>query len=197
MKKLTNIIAVITLIAIQTICAAQSAKKEPEHSGVYLTLADFKSGKLTYGIDCRADKHKIILHDFLSKPYIDVIHEGMKHTLQKKDIYAFRDCNDIVFRFFNNREYQLTESGAINIYFLEESRSEGKGFRIVKIYYFSILPDGEIKPLTTANLKAAFPDNHKFHDALDTNLRDSDPSEYDTFHKMFKVNHIYHMSLDK
>ena len=58
-------------------------------------------------------------------------------------------------------------------------------------YYFSILPLDVIKQLTINNLKEAFPDNHKFHDLLDQNFNGNyEVSEYDSFHKMYKVNHL-------
>jgi hypothetical protein len=46
-----------------------------------------------------------------------------------------------------------------------------------------------------ANLKAAFPTNHKFHDELDANFKsDKELTAYDSFHKMYKVDHILMMS---
>jgi len=175
---------------------AQTTNKEAAHSGIYLTLANFHAGKLTYEIDCSKEKHKIKLHDFAGKAYIDVIHDGVKHTLQKKDIYAFVDCDNNVFRFFNNSEYQLHESLAISIYSKQESQSEYKSFKLVDVYYFSVGDTGAIKPLTIENLKYAFPDNHKFHDMLDAQFKDvTDIAEFDTFHKVYRVNHLYQMSL--
>jgi len=48
---------------------------------------------------------------------------------------------------------------------------------------------GPVLPLTRADLKRAFPDNHKLHDGIDqTFTSDSDLAQYDSFHKMYKVN---------
>lgn len=174
---------------------AQTNHTDTTLAGVYLTLADFQSGKLTYDIDCVNEKLKIKLHDFLTKSYIDVYYKGVKHTLQKNDVYGYQDCNSNIFRFFNNKEYQLMESGYINIYVMDELISVGRGFKSEKVHYFSSQPDSEIKPLTILNLKYAFPKNHKFHDDLDNMFNYEDVSVYDTFHKMYKVNHIYKMSL--
>jgi len=45
--------------------------------------------------------------------------------------------------------------------------------------------------LTLENLKQAFPDNHRFHDALDATFAAGRVlAEYDEFHKMFKVNRL-------
>ena len=95
-----------------------------------------------------------------------------------------------------NEEYKIEEVRSITIYSLQESAPSGKSFRWINVYYFSSTPDDEIKPLTIENLKFAFPDNHKFHDTLNETFKDNvSVSEYDTFHKMFKVNHTYEMSL--
>src|SRR2546428_7567152 len=60
-----------------------------------------------------------------------------------------------------------------------------------KAYFFSVGPNGEVLPLTIANLKKAFPDSHRFHDNLDMAFRnDSQLAKYDDFHKMFKVNRL-------
>ena len=53
------------------------------------------------------------------------------------------------------------------------------------------------KLLNHENLKKAFPDNHKFHDGLDASFKGKDISAYDAFHKMFKVNHLYLMTVNK
>ena len=196
MKPLKQFLIIASLLLLSNSIFCQAKKEEPALAGVYVTLPDFQAGKLSYDIDCAAEKQKIKLHDFFSKPYFDVYYKGEKHTLQKKEVYAYRNCNNKTFRFFNNEEYQLAESGKISIYLLEQAKAEGKAFVIVNVYYFSATPDGEIKSLILENLKKAFPENHKFHDALDQTFKGNiDVSDYDSFHKMYKVNHIYEMSL--
>ena len=135
---------VVLLFASTLNAVAQNTTSEPAHSGIYLTLTDFHAGKLTYEIDCSSEKHKIKLHDFANKSHIDVIHDGMKYTLQKKDIYAFADCDNHVFRFFNNSEYQLHESLPINIYSRQEGEQQYKGFKLVDAYYFSVEIQGKL-----------------------------------------------------
>ena len=59
------------------------------------------------------------------------------------------------------------------------------------MYYFSTNVSAALQDLTKANLKAAFPNNHKFHDALDANFKeDKELINYDDFHKMYKVNRL-------
>ncbi|MDP4150220.1 MAG: hypothetical protein Q8927_06735 [Bacteroidota bacterium] len=62
-------------------------------------------------------------------------------------------------------------------------------------YYFAKDSSDVLQLLTKENLKRAFPDNHRFHDALDATFReDKELVNYDGFHKMYKVNHLLEMS---
>jgi len=62
-------------------------------------------------------------------------------------------------------------------------------------YYFVAGNSKTLQLLTKDNLKAAYPNNHKFHDALDATFKDDKALyEYDSFHKMYKVNHILMMN---
>lgn len=79
-------IFVVAILFISSLNAvAQITNKESVRGGIYLTLADFHVGKLTYEIDCSTEKHKIKLHDFTDKSYIDVIHDG-KNTRSRRKI---------------------------------------------------------------------------------------------------------------
>jgi hypothetical protein len=196
-KKIVALKGKITLAIIGLLLSSVVGHSQTNNSGIYLSLADYQKEKLTYEIDCSKEKHKIKLNEFFNKPYITVIHDGKKYSHQKNDIYGFKDCNNKIFRFYKNKEYQIEESGNIIIYSLERNETQGKGFKLVKDYYFSTAADNVINTLSVENLKRAFPDNHKFHDLLDENLKDGDASAYDSFHKMYKVNHLYQASLKK
>ena len=64
------------------------------------------------------------------------------------------------------------------------------------MYFFSTDAIAAPQALTKAKLKAAFPDNHKFHDALDAQYKDDDELyTYDNFHKMYKLNRVYENSI--
>jgi len=48
-----------------------------------------------------------------------------------------------------------------------------------------------LQELTKMNLKKAYPENHGFHDVLDTNFKeDKELTSYDEYHKMYKINWI-------
>jgi hypothetical protein len=92
------------------------------------------------------------------------------------------------FRTVANHEYQILDAKDLYIYSTNVLVRKGT---TDKAYFFSVGPDGEVIPLSIVNLKKAFPDNHRFHDALDMVFRnDSQLTRYDDFHKMFKVNRL-------
>ena len=196
MKKIKLVlIGAIMVFEIGANAQTEKPAKEPTLGGMFMNYADYKDNKLTYEIDCAQERFKIKLHDFFSKSYVDVTSNGKKYTLQKKDVYGFKDCIGNVYRFFGNEEYHLAETGNITIYSIQRSVPEGKVMKNVNVYFFSAKEDGMIQELTIANLKLAFPTNHKFHDMLDETFKNvEEVSQYDSFHKMYKVNHLYQMS---
>jgi hypothetical protein len=92
------------------------------------------------------------------------------------------------YRVVANQRYEVIEARALYIYSSDMVVRKGA---IEKAYFFSVGPIGDILPLTIANLKKAFPDNHAFHDSLDMMFKnDSQLTKFDDFHKMFKVNRL-------
>ncbi len=186
MKKQICVLKTVLFLLI-----ALNAASQNEKSGVYLTFKDYLSNKLTYEINCKTETHKIKLNEFLNKSYITVVHNGEKFNLNKDSIYGFISCDEPLARFQNKEHYYLDEKGGVWIFFRLEGKSSGKTFYTEKIYYFSVKGDGKLMELSIENLKSAFPTNHKFHDMLDAQFNSSAKiAEYDSFHKMYKVNHL-------
>jgi hypothetical protein len=182
----------VAAIILPLTLSLQIQAATPKISGVYLTAADYKDGKLSFEGDCRSKTHRLELHDVLNKSYIDVTHESEKRRYQKSDLFGFRACDGRDYRFSSKLEYQILESKDLYIYAHEEQVTYGKGMRqTMGRYHFSVGADGPILSMTLQNLKQAFPDNHRFHDLLDANVGAGQKiEEYDDFHKMFKVNRL-------
>ena len=159
-------------------------------SGVYKTFEDYNNNKLSYEIDCKTEKHAIRLNEFLNESHITIKHNGEKIKLQKDSIYGVLSCDEPLIRFQNKKHFYLAEKGTIWIFYKEEQVVQPKGFWYEKAYYFSTKGDGTIIELSIKNIKEAFPNNHVLHDRLDEQFQSITISEYDTFHKMFKINHI-------
>jgi len=189
MKKLVKIAAMIAGIAIISTSSLFAQK-----SGVFKSFADYTSGKMEYGIDCATEKHKIKLNDFLGKNYITVVHEGKPYDLKKAEIWGFQLCDEKIVRFQGKEDYSVGDKDILWVYSKQSpvsGNAKTGSSKTVTTFYFSKGGDGEIKELTLLNLKAAFPDNHMLHDAIDVQFKtDASLGEYDEFHKHYKINHL-------
>jgi len=189
MKTIVKKIAVIAGFALISTGSLFAQK-----SGVFKTFADYTAGKMEYGIDCATESHKIKLNDFLGKSYITVIHEGKPYDLKKNEIWGFQLCDEKIIRFQGKNDFEASDKGILWIYIKQytvHGNTKANSNKTVTNYYFSKGGDGEIKELTLLNLKAAFPDNHKLHDAIDSQFKsDASLGEFDQFHKMYKINHF-------
>ncbi len=162
-----------------------------KRSGIYRTPADFLAGRLEVGIDCGTERHRINRHTVLDRPYVDVTHNGSDTRLLKSDIFAYRECDGLLVRFVEGREYSVLAIGNITLYVRPVMVSVGKGARTEAAYYFSRTVADSIAPLTRAALKAAFPEQHVFHDRLDALTRsDAELAAYDTTHRTYRALYI-------
>ena len=185
------VLTFLVVLATFMFTPATLALATSETSGIYLTAADYRDGRLALEGDCGSKTHKLSLHDVLNKPYVDVTHESEKRRYPKSDLFGFRACDGRDYRFASNLQYQILESRELYIYAREVPVPSGKGYQFIREYYFSVGPEGQILALTLENLKQALPNNHKFHDSLDATFGpEREPWEYDEFHKMFKVNRL-------
>ncbi len=188
MKKFNyGIMLAINILAISTAVA------QKDSSGIYKTAKDFQERKLSYAINYKTEKHKIKNNLLFNSKEIKVKHAGETYTLPKNETYGFRNTKGEEIRFVDNKEYKILNPGeALLIYVYEHpSHSPKETEKYSPLYYFSTDASSAPMSLTKANLKAAFPDNHKFHDALDAQFRsDKELYTYDQFHKMYKLNWI-------
>ena len=182
----------VTAYAAMVIVGASSLFAQK--SGVFKSYADYTSGKMEYGIDCAKETHKIKLNDFWGKDFITVIHDGKPYDLKKAETWGFQLCDEKIVRFQGKEDFEASDKGILWIYskqHAEHGNPKTGGHKTITDYYFSKGGDGEIKTLTLLNLKAAFPDNHKLHDAIDGDFKtDESLGEFDQFHKMYKINHF-------
>lgn len=190
MKTIENLIKRITVLAGIAILGTSSLFAQK--SGVFKTYSDYQSGKMEYGINCATEKHKIKLNDFLGKDYITVVHDGKPYELKKAETWGYQLCDEKIVRFQAKEHYPLQDKSILWIYTKETMQtSSHAGGKKITTYYFSKGGDGEIKELTLLSLKAAFPDNHMLHDAIDKQFTsDASLGEYDQFHKHYKINHF-------
>ncbi len=190
-KYLRPLFIVLLLIVYQ----ASKAQDSMVTSGIYLTIEDYKNNKIIEEASCRkGQEEEFKKHDFFQRESFEVIYKGKRKTYLKSSIFAYRDCNNKVWRFYNNKEYEILEVKAICIYKLSKVVMNGITVEKDPVYYFSKGLSGEVKQLSLANLKTAYSDNAKFCDDIDKEFKDDYTDKaihaYDFAHKMYKVNYI-------
>ena len=183
----------LVFLAVMAVGVGRASAKNA--TGIYLTAEDFQNARLTSQSKCGSPGHKTELHDVLQKPYIEVTHEGETRRYEKSQIYGFRSCGGQDYRFVEKNEYEILESLGLAIYAHDvparNPKDTSRGLATSREYFFSGGAGGSVLPLTIANVKKAFPDNHAFHDGLDMTFHtDDELSQYDTFHRMFKINRL-------
>lgn len=161
-------------------------------TGLYLSDVDFAEGKVSYG----AEHHKIKANVPFQHGKVKVWHGEQQMLLDKSQLYGYRDKNQQDYRFVGNNAYKILDAKGFNMYSREVETSKGKGRVKETKFYFSAEPGSEIKELTIANLKQAFPENGKFHQLLDMQFRSNDELvRYDDFSKVFKLKAIYNETI--
>ena len=173
--------------------ASMSLYAQP--GGVYLSVADFENGKVSYPFDC-SRKSRIKLNEFLRKDFITLIQGRESINIPRDSVFGFRDCDHKIFRIGPENHYEiLNPAEVIILYRAEEVAS--KSLEGWVFYFFSNTLKGKMRDLTRENLKREFPDNTKFHELLDHSFRSEHYAEYDEYHKSYKLNLIYAESLGK
>ena len=123
---------------------------------------------------------------------------GKTYTMKKTETFGYRSCGGKEYRFVDNKTCKILNPGEpLLIYvYQHQSHSPKEAQKYAPMYFFSVDAASEPQPLTKSNVKAAFPDNHKFHDALDTQFKeDMELYAYDSFHKIYKLNRILQNSM--
>lgn len=183
----------MSILLMCQLTIGQSAHSQQNSSGIYKTAEDFQQKTLSFSIDCNLEKHKIRTNILFDGSEVRVKHMGTTYTMKKSETFGYRACGGKVYRFVDNKEYTiLNPIETLNIYYYQNpAHSPKEAAKYHPMYFFSKDAKSELQELTKANLKAAFPGNHKFHDALDVNFKeDKEISAYDSFHKMYKLNWI-------
>ncbi len=187
------IIATSLLILKSTLSFSQK-----DSSGIYFTVNDYVKRTLSFAINCKTQKHKIKSNLIFHPKAISIKHGDSTYTYSKDSVYGIRYCDGSMVRIYDNKEYPLINPYEEIVIYKIVSGPPGKGSLPMITYYFSKNAGSNIQELTIYNLKAAFPDNHKFHDLVDMEFHNNDELiVYDSFHKCMKVNHVFNLSLQK
>ena len=190
----------LCVILASTLLSILSASAQRDSSGIYKTTEDFQQRRLSYAINCKTEKHKINPNVFFKVAVVKVKHQGTTYTFKKSEVFGYRTCDGKEYKFVDDKEYSiLNPTEPLIIYMYQHPAHSGKDVSkgmYQPQYFFSKDASSPLQDFTKANLKAAFPGNHKFHDALDANFKeDKDLVNYDNFHKIYKINRLYSSSM--
>ncbi len=170
---------------------ATLAMSQSDSSGVYLSVMDFSKHKLSYGCNCRTENCPLSAIPLFPSQKITIKHGGQKHILKKSELFGYKGCNNKIFRFFGKSQYLILNSQDLFLYEKTEESGTGMNPEIEDFYYFSVSAETKILPLTSDNLKEAFPRNVKFHDLLDSFFKsDSELIAYDKYLQNYKLLHV-------
>ena len=186
---------IATIILAFALIQKSNAQNHP--AGLYLTTSDYLNHKLSYTTDpAHPDGTKIFAHQFLEGKTVSVVSNGQKQILEKNKIFGYRDSNGDDFRFYGNKAYQIIDSTGFFIYRADKLMQQGKGYKPIKVYYFSTKADSEMLPLTLENIAITFRENKKFRLMVDAEFKsDFSLAAFDNISKAFKIKELYTESL--
>ena len=101
-------------------------------------------------------------------------------------------------RLFNHHLYEVVDTAFFVVYhgYKTVEKIPNKGVMTVSQYYFSKTPSSEIYELSIANLEKAFPENYRFHYALEEEFKsDRSLMAYDNYLHEYKVKYLFSASL--
>ncbi len=163
MKTNIKFTAVALMLCITSQVFAQREKeiKNSEVEGLYLTLSDFQSGKLTRPTDMQHKGDKIKLKQFCISPDIISIEQDKETIFYKDSIFAIRLTNGENYRFINRTPCLIADTSYLYIYTNKTTKTEtvwGSRSRRTKevpitYYYFSIDNQNHVYILTLENLR--------------------------------------------
>lgn len=182
---------IIFFIAL-VITGALSAQHTEHLKGIYLTAEDFKLKKLTH-----ASKHTHLkLHEVFKKDIIEVKLNDSTYTYEKKDVYGYRESSGEEYRIIDGKFHLIVNPSENILIYKVPKGTVQKGLTQTYAYYFSVNHSSSIMELTMRNVEKAFGNNKKFDEFVEIHFKsDSDLLEYDSEHKMYKLNRLYSLSL--
>jgi hypothetical protein len=168
-----------------------ATKGQKDSSGVYMSAVDFTNKKLTYGINCKTENHKIKLNIFFNRDYITVIHEGNKYNISKDSVFGFKTCNGSSYRIADKIDYTILNADD-NLLLYEFIPMSAPKNPQPPVHKFSNGADDPMLDLTIENVKNIYPDNHLFHDEIENIFRsNSSLLSYDRYHKQYKLVRLF------
>ena len=156
---------IISLLLIYIILVSKTNVQAQQNKvmGIFNSANDFKSGVFSKKINCNAE-NKIKVDVFLNSSDIIVKENGVKTKIKKSTIYGYQNSLNENFRFYNNTEYMIIDTGKVYLYteYHYENPGNGTGGMVkVEKIHFSVSTSSEILPFTKEFILKSFPESNK------------------------------------
>jgi hypothetical protein len=154
--ELIKVYAMIHLVLTPLFSSGQN-----DSTGIFASGEDFLSKRLTYSASCSNENNKI---DFWGKNVRFKIDEGSKKRKYKFNndrIFGLTTCKN-TYRFQDRLEYNIINTRHVPIYSRTIATGSSEGTFYEDQYFFSVLAEGKIPPLTKLALKEVYSSNAEF-----------------------------------
>lgn len=169
-------------------------KPRLQAQGLCFNAAEMKTKKFTY-----TEKCKLHLHEWPYKDYVTVLCNKTKKRLSKDSLYAYRDAQGTLYRFFEKEIYEIVNPNEdLLLYKRSVLSANAKNAEGEEVFYFSVTDASPPIKLSLYNLEKAFAANSLFCAYLELHFKDDSAlNEYDHEHKTYKLNRLYQLSKNK
>ncbi|MDD2306761.1 MAG: hypothetical protein PHP53_18820 [Prolixibacteraceae bacterium] len=155
------VLSVLVLANMNLFAQREKLLNSDDVEGLYLTLANFKQGKLTRPTDEQHEGDKIKLKQFFISPDIISIEQNKKTVFYKDSIFAIHLTNGKNYRFINRNPFLIADTSSLYIYTYKTKKTvfstSGPHRRSkdvpVTYYYFSLAGENAVYTLTLANVR--------------------------------------------
>ena len=173
---------------------AFTAKAQNLYPGVYLSEKNFRNNKISFA-PVKGERYKLRLNELLNLPTMKIKIGDSVFFLHKDSIYGYRDKESIIHRFYHQTDYTMLNPGEEILLYKTITFGGYKNTQQVVNYFFSISDSSPILSLTKWNLMNACRNDPAFLDLLDLTFKgDENLAVYDTYYKMYRINHLYRES---
>lgn len=169
---------------------SSKAPGQQVQAGIYLTATDYRLGKAV----CQPVKGKRFrispLHA-TGKDTVEVSTGDSVFKIKKAALFAYCLDGKTAHRLYNNKSYSILQPHGRLILYQQTVLGGHKNKEQIRAWFFSALPDLDVKPLTIRNLKCAFAQHTAFHLLLDLQFcSDAELMACDPDSQPFRVNRM-------
>jgi len=164
--------------------------------GIYLSAADFASGKVSFENNLDDSGYKLNVHGVFDKTRVKIIVGGSVRILDKDSVFGYRDKHDANYRFVNKDAYKILNAPGNLLLYSKTSLDGGhKNRHVITGYYFSRDENAAVYELTKENLIKVFYTDLRFTGLLDVYFHnDNELTAYDSRNNKYIINYLFETS---